>query len=57
MAAGLGQGFSIQTFFIPILKTNPNQKLYKKLLALTYLIGCIVYAFIGYAGTYSMIYY
>jgi len=53
LAAALAQGFAIQTFFIPILKKNPNQKLYKKLLSITYVIGTIVYIFIGYSGAFS----
>lgn len=53
LAAALGQGFAIQTFFIPILKKNPNRKLYKKLLGMTYVLGTGVYCFIGYSGAYS----
>lgn len=53
LAAALAQGFAIQTFFIPILKKNPNKKLYKLLLGATYIVGTIVYGFISYAGAYS----
>lgn len=53
LAAALAQGFAIQTFFIPILKKNPNQKLYKKMLGITYVIGTIIYLFIAYSGAYS----
>lgn len=53
LAAALAQGFAIQTFFIPILKKNPNQKLYKKMLGITYIIGTIIYLFIAYSGAYS----
>lgn len=52
LAAALAQGFAIQTFFIPILRKNPNQKHYKKLLGLTYIIGALIYTFIGYSGAY-----
>jgi len=55
LAAALAQGFAIQTFFIPILKKNPNKKLYKRLLGITYVVGIIVYGFISYAGAYSNI--
>ncbi len=55
LAAALAQGFAIQTFFIPILKKNPNNKLYKKMLGLTYVIGTIIYLFIAYSGAYSTI--
>ena len=54
-AAALAQGFAIQTFFIPILRKNPNQKQYKKLLSFTYVIGTLVYAFIAYSGAHSKI--
>lgn len=53
LGAALAQGFAIQTFFIPILKQNPNRKLYKKLLLLTYGIGTLVYSYIGYSGSQS----
>jgi hypothetical protein len=55
LAAALGQGFTIQTFFIPILKKNPNRSMYKQLVKITYIIGGLVYAFIGYGGALSYI--
>jgi hypothetical protein len=54
LAAALGQGFSIQVFFIPILKKNPNRFIYKRLLKITYLIGGLVYGFIGFGGALSI---
>lgn len=53
LAAALSQGFAIQAFFIPILKQNPNTRKYKKILIITYLIGGLIYAFIGYGGSLS----
>ena len=53
LGAALAQGFAIQTFFIPILKQNPNRKLYKKLLFATYMMGIAVYSYIGYSGSQS----
>jgi amino acid permease len=53
LAAALGQGFSIQAFFVPILKKNENKNNYKQLVKYAYLIGAIVYAFIGYGGSLS----
>ena len=53
LGAALAQGFAIQTFFIPILKQNPNRRLYKKLLLITYVIGIAVYSYIGYSGSQS----
>lgn len=55
LAAALAQGFAIQTFFIPILKQNPKRQNYSKLLLLTYLIGTIVYTYIGYTGAYAIV--
>ena len=55
LAAALGQGFAIQSFFIPILKQNINRHLYSKILLLTYVIGTIVYTYIGYSGAYSIV--
>ena len=49
----MAQGFAIQTFFIPILKQNPNRQNYGKLLFITYAIGCLVYMYIGYSGSQS----
>ncbi len=54
LAAALAQGFAIQTFFIPILKKNINRGLYKKLLAITYILGTSVYTYIGYSGSFSI---
>lgn len=54
LAAALGQGFSIQAFFIPILKKNQNRYLYKRLLKVTYIIGGLAYTFIGYGGALSI---
>lgn len=53
LAAALSQGFAIQTFFIPIIRKNPNRHLYKKLILITYVIGTLIYAFIGYGGALS----
>lgn len=55
LAAALAQGFAIQTFFIPILKQNKNRRNYSFLLILTYVIGTVVYTYIGYIGAYSII--
>ena len=55
LAAALGQGFAIQAFFIPILRQNKNRKDYGKLLIITYILGTLVYTYIGYSGAYSII--
>ena len=55
LAAALAQGFAIQTFFIPILKQNKNRKLYGRLLLVTYIVGTLVYTYIGYSGAFSIV--
>ena len=55
LAAALAQGFAIQTFFIPILKHNKNRHMYSKILLITYLIGTVVYTYIGYSGAYGIV--
>ena len=55
LAAALGQGFAIQSFFIPILKQNINRHLYSKILVFTYVIGAIVYTYIGYSGAFGIV--
>lgn len=55
LIAALAQGFAIQTFFIPILKKNNDRKGYKKLLRFTYIIGTLIYCFIGYSGAQSTV--
>ncbi len=54
-AAALGQGFAIQTFFIPILRKNKSRNLYKVILGVTYVLGILVYTFIGYSGAFSIV--
>ena len=53
LGAALSLGFAIQTFFIPILKQNPNSHFYKRLLIITFLLGTSVYTYIGYSGAFS----
>lgn len=55
MAASMGQAFAIQTFFIPILRKNPQQENYQLYIFLSYLVGTLVYLFIGYAGSYGIV--
>jgi hypothetical protein len=50
LAAAMGGAFSIQTFFIPVLRRNPNQKNYAFFTLLAYIAGSIVYFYIAYAG-------
>lgn len=51
LAAAMGQAFSIQSFFIPVLKKNPNEKKYVLYTLIAYLIGGFAYYYIGYMGS------
>ena len=53
MAAAMGQAFSIQSFFIPILKKNKSPQKYNLYTLIAYLIGATAYYFISYAGYYG----
>lgn len=58
LAAAMGAAFSIQTFFIPILKKNPEPKKYVLLTLIAYAFGFFAYfyiAFIGSVGNFSII--
>lgn len=54
LASSMGQAFAIQTFFIPVLKKNPNVGKYQIYTALANGIGVIAYLYIGYMGSYGM---
>lgn len=53
LAAGMGQAFAIQTFFIPIIKMSQRPKDGKKLVLISYVIGGIAYTFISFMGSYG----
>ena len=55
LAAALAQGFAIQTFFIPVLKKNPDRSKYKILLIITYIFGFLIYLYIGQLGSFCKI--
>ena len=50
----MGQAFAIQTFFIPVLKKNPNVGSYLFYTALAYAIGTAAYMYIAYAGSFGI---
>lgn len=50
MAAAMGQAFSIQSFFIPILKQTSQPNKAGRYVLLAYLIGGAAYLYIGFAG-------
>lgn len=53
MAAAMGQAYSIQSFFIPVLKKNPNPSRYVFYTMLAYIIGGSAYFYIAYAGSFG----
>ena len=51
--AALGQAFAIQCFFIPVLKKNKKAHKHKLYLFLSFILGSIAYAYIGFMGSYG----
>ena len=49
----MGGAYSIQTFFIPVLKKNPNQHKYVFFTFLANLIGGCVYMYIALMGGFG----
>jgi hypothetical protein len=54
MAAAMGQAFSIQSFFIPVLKKSPNPSKHILYTSLAYLVGGLAYFYIAYMGAFGM---
>ena len=50
----LATAFSLQGIFIPILKKNTKHEQNNLLLLLSYIIGGIVYTYIGFGGGYGI---
>lgn len=55
LAVAMGQAFSIQSFFIPILKKNNNTLRYTFYTFIAYIIGASVYLYIAYLGSFGII--
>ena len=51
LAAAMGQAFSIQSFFMPVLKKNPNPAKYTLYTLIAYIAGGLAYYYIGYMGS------
>jgi hypothetical protein len=49
----MGQAFSIQTIFIPILRKNKSQNKYHLYTIITFIAGFCVYMYIAYMGAYG----
>jgi hypothetical protein len=56
LAAAMGGAFSIQTFFIPVLKKNPHPEKYKFFTLLAYIVGTVVYLYIAFVGGFGTFY-
>ena len=51
----MGQAFTIQAFFIPIIKKAPNPSKYTLYVLAAYIIGGLSYYYIAYAGSFSTV--
>ena len=51
LAAAMGQAFSIQSFFIPVVKKAPNPQKYTLYTLIAYIVGCSAYYYIAFAGS------
>lgn len=51
----LATAFSLQGVFVPILRNNLKQTQNGVLLVITYALGCFVYGFIGFAGSFGIL--
>ena len=51
LAAAMGQAFSIQSFFIPIIKKAPHPQRYTTYVLIAYVVGSLCYEYIGIAGS------
>jgi hypothetical protein len=50
----MGQAFTIQTFFIPVIKKTPNPSRATIYTLIAYIIGGISYYYIAFAGSVSI---
>ena len=47
----MGQAFTIQSFFIPIVRKVPNQSKYPLFVLIAYIAGGLAYYYIAYMGS------
>ena len=52
-ASMMGSAFSIQGFFIPVLRQHKNEKKYVFILFVAYVIGILAYYYIAFMGSYG----
>lgn len=55
LAAAMGGAYSIQTFFIPVLKKNSHPEKYTFFTMLAYIAGSIIYFYIAFAGSFGIL--
>lgn len=53
LCASMGQAFSIQTIFIPILKKNKSRAMYINYVGITFVVGYLIYMYIAYMGSFG----
>ena len=53
LAAAMGGAYSIQSFFIPVLKKNPKSHKYIFYTLLAYILGASAYLYIAYLGSFG----
>ena len=56
LAAAMGGAYSIQSFFIPVLKKNPKSHKYVFYTMLAYILGGLAYLYIAYMGSFGKTY-
>lgn len=54
-AAMMGNAFSIQGFFIPVMKCYKNDARHNLILFLAFLIGGIAYYYIAFMGSFGIV--
>lgn len=52
-ASMMGNAFSIQGFFVPVMKSYPKSQHYVKLLIVAYIAGTLTYLYIAYMGAFG----
>lgn len=54
LAAAMGQAFSIQSFFIPVIKKAPSPAKYTMYVLIAYIAGGLAYYYIAFTGSYGI---
>ena len=49
----MGTAFSIQVFFIPVIKKHTNEKKHLLILFMAYVLGICAYYYIAYMGSFG----